>query len=222
MSTHSHIADRLDSSGVDRMELYQWGMNSHGPFARMTRTNLEVSTYVVSVASGYWTIACRYSYLRSFTKTLCPSGLRRWNRNLLGSACRDSNSLDVDSGDLSSLSSPFLFRSFSHFRLLYGNLLLRLSRQRHSSMPPMWKHTTQQMKGFGFQSGPHMYFILVANHNKRAHSTNSNCSLLTHHIADCSSPNSNCSMLTQHIADCSSPNSNCSILTPSIFLAYSQ
>ena len=108
MSTHSHIADRLDSSGVDRMELYQWGMNSHGPFARMTRTNPEVSTYVC---------ICRIWVLEDCMPILLSEILHqdivsvRLTINPLGSASRGSNPLGDDSGDLSSSSSPFVFFS---------------------------------------------------------------------------------------------------------------
>ena len=70
-------------------------MDSHGPFARMTRTNLEVSTYVC--ISRMWILDdCMPMFISEISHQVTVSErLRRWTRNPLGSARRGSNPLGV-------------------------------------------------------------------------------------------------------------------------------
>ena len=126
-----------------RIQFYQYGMDLHGAFARMTRVNPDVSTYVC--ISRIWLLDdCMPKLIPEIVhQDTVSERLRRWIRNPLGSASRGSNPLGVDSGDLSASSSPFLFLCISLSRRLYWNLLLRLPRQRHSSMPPTWNQTKQ-------------------------------------------------------------------------------
>ena len=102
------------------IELYQEGMGPNGPFARMTRTNIEVSTHVC--ICRIWILDDCMPILISeiLHQDTVSERLRRWTRNPLGSARRGSNPLGVDSGDLSSSSSPFIFLCISFSRILYG------------------------------------------------------------------------------------------------------
>ena len=70
-------------------------MDPFGPFARMTRTNLEVSTYACT--SRIWTLDdCMLILISEILhQDTVSERLRRWTRNPLGSARRGSNPLGV-------------------------------------------------------------------------------------------------------------------------------